>query len=69
MLILTKEGFIYKSVPNMTKIRDDKGNWHESQDGIRPDGIPLMKVVMFNDGRVNPVLDALMSTGLLIEQD
>lgn len=68
MMILTKEGFIYKSVPNMEMERDDKGNWNKVQNGLKIDGIPLMKVVMFEDNRSNPALEVLLSTGMLINQ-
>ncbi len=66
MMILTKEGFIYKSAPNLVSRKDDKGNWYEIQEGYKPDGIPLMKVIMFSDGRNNPALEALKTTGLLL---
>lgn len=69
MMILTGDGFIYKAVPNIVQKKDARGNRYSVREGLKPDGIPLMKVVMFSAGRVNPAVQALESTGLLISQE
>jgi len=68
MMYLTKEGFLYRAVPNMLPKKDERGNRYEVQDGFKPDGIPLMKVILFDSPRANPALDALRATGQLVEE-
>lgn len=69
MMILDKDGFIRRAVPNMVLKKDARGNWSEVQEGYKAEGIALMRVIMFDSDRPNPALDAIRATGLLIEED
>lgn len=67
-LIITKEGNVFKTVPNMTPKKLTNGNWTEIQEGVKLTGCPLCRIPFYGDAtRANPVLDMLRTTFNLVE--